>query len=78
MKIKRTKKDNIKLTLSNYELEILIQLLSHVELNGDNKSNVIADILNNCNPLIYPDYDKEISVKTEIEYGQTSHYIKLL
>ena len=59
MKLKQTAGGNIKLKLSPFEMETMLQVLSYVALGLNAKSNVIMDLLESY----------ETVIGREVEYG---------
>ena len=66
----------IKLKLNKFEITTMLQVLSHVALDGRPKSSVIMDLLESYETVLGKEIGfDDISVITEIDNGKVSHTI---
>ena len=78
MKLKQTDSGNIKLTLTPFEMNTVLQVLSHVQLGNGAKSDVVFDLFTKYeNEFGFIETFGDISVTTEIQDGAVSHMISV-
>lgn len=78
MKLKQTDSGNIKLTLTPFEMNTVLQVLSHVQLGNGDKSDVVFDLFTKYeNEFGFTEDFGDISVITEIQDGAVSHMISV-
>lgn len=78
MKLKQTDSGNIKLTLTPFEMNTVLQVLSHVQLGNGAKSDVVFDLFTKYeNEFGFIEDFGDISVTTEIQDGAVSYMISV-
>ena len=77
MKMKLTESNNIKIKLSHFEIETMLQVLSHVVLGNGAKSQVIMNLLESYETICGQEVEYgniDVTSETDIN-GNISHTI---